>query len=692
MKNVKSWCLLFGLAFILLLLIAPRGEKRYAPGKVTGNLTVNGQIKFADGTLAAPGLTPTSLGNHGWVVDGGALTLSLGGVKSITYGTGLITSHKNFKAAGTFAVDGSTTLGNSGSDTVTVNAGTVTYADTGLVIDFDGTNVTINYKGADTIFNYDSTGTIFDATGQAVELKGLWGFSDLVGVGTTSLDASALLQCDSTTQGFLPPRMTSTQRDAISTPIEGLNVYDLTNNVPNFRSDSAWRAYLHTAAGSLTSGSLLFADGKSSVTDDNIGIFYDDSSNRVGIGTITPDLALDIESLGTPQQQTRWSDSAGSGAGIAFRRSRGATVGADEILVTGDKIAALNFFGFGTAFSSAAKIEVFVDGTPSGTSDMPGRIVLSTSADGSATPTERMRIGEDGAVWIGDGTAPGTLTKIFNIVDASPDIYLEATGDNDVKYYAATTDGGNQSWAWGLDSSDGDRFSIAHANTLTTSLTSDSKFTISTAGIVGIGSTATQTRAQLVVLGNVVTDNGGFGFLNVSGGTGTASGAVTSGIFSDSRMIAAEFNANSDRRIKENVFAYDGALEAIGTLNVVAYNKLARTGDSLQELGLIGQELTNTFPLALRITPGDVPDGNGGWKEVEDFHQINYQTVFMLAIRAIQEQQVQIDALKAERGSVTSAQNKAGVTRVSILFMALGGCVVVYVLLLLTLKNLRKGV
>jgi hypothetical protein len=44
-------------------------------------------------------------------------------------------------------------------------------------------------------------------------------------IGTTSPVASAKVQIDSTTQGFLPPRMTNAQRTAIATPAVGLMVY-----------------------------------------------------------------------------------------------------------------------------------------------------------------------------------------------------------------------------------------------------------------------------------------------------------------------------------------------------------------------------------------------------------------------------------------------------------------------------------
>lgn len=47
-------------------------------------------------------------------------------------------------------------------------------------------------------------------------------------IGSGTINASAILQADSTTQGFLPPRMTTTQINAIATPAEGLVAYNTT--------------------------------------------------------------------------------------------------------------------------------------------------------------------------------------------------------------------------------------------------------------------------------------------------------------------------------------------------------------------------------------------------------------------------------------------------------------------------------
>jgi uncharacterized protein (TIGR02145 family) len=61
-----------------------------------------------------------------------------------------------------------------------------------------------------------------------------------LGVGTTSPHASALTDLTSTTQGFLPPRMTTTQRNAISSPAVGLTIYNTTENCLQWWNGTTW--------------------------------------------------------------------------------------------------------------------------------------------------------------------------------------------------------------------------------------------------------------------------------------------------------------------------------------------------------------------------------------------------------------------------------------------------------------------
>ena len=56
----------------------------------------------------------------------------------------------------------------------------------------------------------------------------------------TDIDQSAQLQVWSTTRGFLPPRMTTTQKNAIASPAAGLLVYDTILNKLSLRTAAAW--------------------------------------------------------------------------------------------------------------------------------------------------------------------------------------------------------------------------------------------------------------------------------------------------------------------------------------------------------------------------------------------------------------------------------------------------------------------
>lgn len=100
-----------------------------------------------------------------------------------------------------------------------------------------------------------------------------------------------------------------------------------------------------------------------------------------------------------------------AGGIVQIGKSRGASIGTNTIVVSGDTLGTVNFTGAnGTGFSSAAQIRGESDGTPGATNDMPGRLSFLTSADGSATPTEHLRISQAGLITLPTITTDATLT------------------------------------------------------------------------------------------------------------------------------------------------------------------------------------------------------------------------------------------------------------------------------------------
>lgn len=62
-----------------------------------------------------------------------------------------------------------------------------------------------------------------------------------VGIGTTSPDPSAILHLESTTQGFLPPRMDNSEINSISNPAEGLIVYSTQSKCLFLFDGASWQ-------------------------------------------------------------------------------------------------------------------------------------------------------------------------------------------------------------------------------------------------------------------------------------------------------------------------------------------------------------------------------------------------------------------------------------------------------------------
>jgi hypothetical protein len=174
-----------------------------------------------------------------------------------------------------------------------------------------------------------------------------------------------------------------------------------------------------------------------------------DSSGRLLVGTSTT--RSDLVGL-SPRFQVEGSDQDGStisaarnsnteaGPALLLAKSRGTTAGAVTIVQTNDLLGGIYFMGAdGTNVEIGAQITAAVDGTP-GSDDLPSRLVFSTAADGSASPTERMRITSAGVLQVADagnitvGTTTGTkigtaTTQKIGFYNATPVVQPAAVAD-----------------------------------------------------------------------------------------------------------------------------------------------------------------------------------------------------------------------------------------------------------------------
>ncbi|MCX6752445.1 MAG: hypothetical protein NTZ87_03000, partial [Candidatus Nomurabacteria bacterium] len=180
--------------------------------------------------------------------------------------------------SGSLSVAGATTL--AGTLNVT---GTITGNVTGSM----NPNLTLGsvlLQGASGITE-DNANFFYDATNHAL------------GLGTITPASTSILDLTSTTKGFLPPRMTTTQKNAIVSPATGLTIFDTTLNKLNVFNGTVWKnvgsAEIGGEVTGSTAGSVLFVDS-SGLAQDNSNLFYDSTNHRLGLGTTTPTKTLDV--------------------------------------------------------------------------------------------------------------------------------------------------------------------------------------------------------------------------------------------------------------------------------------------------------------------------------------------------------------------------------------------------------------
>jgi hypothetical protein len=198
---------------------------------------------------------------------------------------------------------------------------------------------------------------------------------------------------------------------------------------------------------------LKFESSDYSFTNGTTTFANIDSSGRLLVGTSSArnnffnstGTAL-IQAEGTASGSSRGmvsivnNSTSNDGPWLLLNKSGGASIGSNTLVSNNQTLGVLGFGGNdGSEFVTAAIIVGEVDGTP-GANDMPGRLVFSVTADGSALPTEAMRINNAGELLVGYTTDNGAYKLQVNsqIFATSATI---ATSDGRYKENVATLDG-----------------------------------------------------------------------------------------------------------------------------------------------------------------------------------------------------------------------------------------------------------
>ena len=175
-----------------------------------------------------------------------------------------------------------------------------------------------------------------------------------------------------------------------------------------------------------SSGFLTFHTGGFSerVRIDSSGRLLVGTSTARSVGGLTNQVQIEGVNAGTYSQSWVRNIAGTGGPSLFLGKSRSGSVGGVTIVNVNDNLGGIYFCGAnGVDLNTpGAAIESYVDGTP-GASDMPGRIVFSTTADGSASLAERMRITSDGKLGLGTST----ISKLFHVQGSQDLVLFEAT-------------------------------------------------------------------------------------------------------------------------------------------------------------------------------------------------------------------------------------------------------------------------
>ncbi|RXR20923.1 tail fiber domain-containing protein [Flavobacterium amnicola] len=532
-----------------------------------------------------------------------------------------------------------------------------------------------------------------------------------VGIGTVTPDASAALDISSTNKGVLVPRMTQAQRNLIGTPATGLLIYQ-TDATPGFYyyNGASWQSFASSGWSLTGNGGTTPTSNKVGTTDaqdfkivtNNIESLRVTSGGNVGIGTSTPSTKLHVAATSVATQllndgfedgnvapfttggNRNWTTGAPGFSGTTAAKTRANLVDNENSwLETTATIGAQGgtiSFAYSTSTESCCdKLRFLIDGVEqanwggiiswttvtynltSGTHTFRWNYTKDSSADGG---TDEVFLDD---VIITENASP-TLTIQDGAQGVGKMLYSDATGLATWKNPIAvsTTD---DDWRWQTGTSNSDP--IYHVGNIKVGQSTASTYNLHLNNGSASGTQAGIGTIEYIQDGvdefniycplSPITNN------SINAGSGTKRWTA---------VYAATGTINtSDRRDKENIQPLRYGINEIMKMEPVSFKwkKENESGFEIPDaeketkLGFIAQQIQPILPEVIETHQWKEYEEKPGILVKEEMPRlgISYTEIIPVAIKAIQDQQLQIDALKKQKEALekivkTLENNKKG--------------------------------
>jgi hypothetical protein len=187
----------------------------------------------------------------------------------------------------------------------------------------------------------------------------------------------------------------------------------------------------------------------------------------------------------------------------------------------------------------------------------------------------------------------------------------------------------------------------AHGNATTSS---PFPLTIQGNGAVGVNTTsigAYQLKVKHFEFGMDLENGLGDDWEIVTASSGGNLNLFFNNNFRGSFNAASGLYTSSDRRLKSDIKPFRSALAGIMQLNPTEYVHVDNIKTGKRTIGFIAQDLNEVFPEV--VSHEVLPERN------QDIYMVNYGLMSVITVKAMQEQQVQIESLQKENAAVRTA-------------------------------------